>query len=91
MAEFEILRGLTPPVRRRAGGRHPKYPWRQMEAGDCIVVPAYAKRPSKAQGIVAAQYFVKRHRPDLRAMQEKLDDGTFRIWLLKREKEDGNG
>ena len=72
----EIKRNLTVPLFIKNKVRQTKYPWADLEVGDCFDIPTGTKRDNVAASISAAntKYKPKKFR------RENLPDGSFRIW-----------
>lgn len=51
---FEILSGVTPPpVRRGGGGRHPKYPFADLEIEQGFFIKATGENPKPSKGLAS--------------------------------------
>ena len=76
MSDFVVEHGIEIPA--RVSGMKCKYPWPSMEDGDSVFVPG------KRSVSHAADRWLARHRPHLKAVRRREGEG-FRIWFVARD------
>ena len=75
MAEIKIDKGVPMPRGSSGRGRPARYPWLQMEVGDCFLVPPDSKHPGALIGKANEQYAPRRF------ASRKTPEG-HRIWRI---------
>lgn len=73
----EIKKNIPMPPFIKKGERQLKYPWREIEVGDCFDMPADQKNQTAAVGMANSAHSPKKFR------RQKLEDGTSRIWRVE--------
>lgn len=82
---MKIERGVEIP----GGGGHgavPKYPWDQMDVGDCLFMPSVngEKGRLRLRMMQSAKGFLRKHRKPWRAVSRTVEGGV-RVWFVANE------
>lgn len=87
---FEILKNLPVPqkyVATKNGRRASKYPFEEMEIGDCLAFPADSiKDPEYKKIYGAAMSFARRVKQGYTFRFGKIEDGKFGCWKIESDK-----
>lgn len=87
---FEILKNLPVPqkyVSTKIGGRVSKYPFEDMEIGDCLAFPAESIKDADYKKIYgAAMSFARRVKKGYTFRFGKIEEGKFGCWKIEDEK-----
>lgn len=77
--DIVIKKGVAIPQLRHS---REKYPWAEMESGDCIDVPLEAGNSAASS---ARGWLARHNRAGWTVVQRKTNSGTVTIWLLAPE------
>lgn len=82
MEGYEIRRDVPLPTRGMS-----KYPWPEMEAGDCVFIPLEEVTKGKVNNVrTAATSWLARNRPELECTVEMdRDAGGARVWFYTED------
>lgn len=87
---FEILKNLPVPqkyVSEKTIGRASKYPFEEMEIGDCLAFPAQSNKDPEYRKIYgSAMGFARRVKKGYTFRFGKIEEGKFGCWKIEDEK-----
>jgi hypothetical protein len=87
---FEIIKNLPVPQKyatEKNGGRASKYPFEEMEIGDCLAFPSNSIKDAEYKKIYgAAMSFARRVKQGYTFRFGKIEEGKFGCWKIESSK-----